>query len=193
MVFYKINEELTIDKNNISEIVSRPNNTVDICMKNGNCYNCHETFEHIWDKLNNNEQNKKWQPQEQESYYYINSLGQIWGEIYAEAHEDLWRKMNGNCFPTREQADQYLENLKTKAELKALADELNGDEVIDWEDCNQDKYYLTYNGKDNHISCSLAEVCMISGNIYCLSEYFISKAIDRIGEQRLINMIKAGV
>jgi hypothetical protein len=137
--------------------------------------------------------NKKWQPQEQESYYYINSLGQICGEIYAEAHEDLWRKMNGNCFPTREQADQYLENLKTKAELKALADELNGGEVIDWTDEKQWKYTLLLNCYTNVLWPVIHTIHRNPNAIYCLDENLFEKAIERIGEQRLIDMIKAGV
>jgi uncharacterized protein YfcZ (UPF0381/DUF406 family) len=117
-------------------------------------------------------------------------------DIHSEAsmlQYDAYKKVN-NVYENSQQAEQHIENLKTKAELRELANELNGDEVIDWGNENQNKYRLFYNydrhgvtwGAENNISKA-------QGAIYCLDEDFLLKAIERIGEQRLIEMIRSGV
>jgi hypothetical protein len=143
--------------------------------------------------LKREKENKKWQPEMDEQYYLITSAGAIDTEMWYGTVEDNFRLSVGNCFQTEAQAEQYRENLKTKAELEALADELNGEEVIDWSNLNQDKYYLIYAVYNNRIGYSTSELCMISGNVYCLDENFKTKAIERIGKQRLIDMIRSGV
>jgi hypothetical protein len=136
-------------------------------------------------------ENKKWQPKPNDAYWYIGDDGEIFTDIGADISTD-WRLSQGNVFATEEQAEQYLENLKTKAELRKLADELNGDRVIDWENSHQDKYYLIYYPMTEHIEGALADD-ISCGNIYCIDSDFMEKAIERIGEQRLMDMIKAGV
>jgi hypothetical protein len=149
-------------------------------------------LEEIQKEKEQTENNKKWQPMINETYYYLGS-GEVCAAPYDNNELDKWRISQCNCFQTREEAEKRLENLKTKAELKALADELNGDEVIDWNNLDQDKHYLIYDVYNHRIGYSTSELCMISGNVYCLDEDFKTKAIRRIGEQRLIEMIKSRV
>ena len=99
----------------------------------------------------------------------------------------------GNCFKTEQEAKEQSENLKTKAELRALAEELNGDEVIDWSNAVQYKYCIDYLDAEGCLSFNRSTVYKLQGVIYCLVSNFRVKAIERIGEERLIKMIKSGV
>lgn len=139
------------------------------------------------------QKNKKWVPQIDGVYYMVDNGGGIQELDWEDMEYDQWRLSQGNCFETEEQAEQYLENLKTKAELKALADELNGDEVIDWIDESQKKFNIYYDYA--MFELRQKEMCdnRSQGTIYCLDSKFLKEAIDRIGEERLIEMIKAGV
>jgi hypothetical protein len=138
-------------------------------------------------------ENKKWIPKEGEKYYFATHFGVVGVAIYEGASGDEWCIEQGNYFRSENEAELYLENLKTKAELKVLADELNGGNVIDWNDFHQEKYYLICDVYNNRIDDSSCETCMISGNVYCLDANFLKTAIECIGEKRLIDMIKAGV
>lgn len=97
----------------------------------------------------------------------------------------------GNCFKSEQEAEEYKENLLTKQQLKDLALELNNGVEIDWENENQKKYYLEYGcySLDYDITYSYINL----GQIYCLNEDFLKIAKDRIGEEKIIKLIKSGV
>jgi hypothetical protein len=145
------------------------------------------------EELQKEKDNKEWQPEIEQNYFYIDSCGDVENCGYSMSYIDKWRLKQGNCFKTHEQAKKHLENLKTKAELKALADELNGKEMIDWNNEEQEKFCIVYvpsrNTLENHIGCFYK----IQGAVYCLDEDFSEKAIEHIGKQRLIDMIRSGV
>lgn len=155
----------------------------------------------LQEKINNLEKQdkkRKWQPAFEDVYFYVSSEGDIYTEKWCMTLDDTFRISSGNCFKTLEEAEKHLENIKTKAELRQLADELNGEEVIDWKNENQQKFNLCYNygTMDTDIAGLWQERRYSNrsqGTIYCLDENFLKFAIQRIGEQRLINMIKAGV
>lgn len=136
---------------------------------------------------------KKWQPQMKEVYFYVTSEGYIYTENWYKTQIDTFRKHTGNCFKTKEEAEQHLKNIETKIELQQLADELNGDRVIDWEHYNPTKYSIMYDYGLKTISLSTTATSRDADVIYCLDEYFADIASERIGEQRIINMIISGV
>jgi hypothetical protein len=141
------------------------------------------------------QENKKWRPKGGEYYYYLGDCGYIYEAIASFSESDIrkYRIRHGNCFKTREEAEQYRENLNIKAELKALADELNGGEVIVWTNSKQKKYYIFYNHTANILETCADIVCQNQSSIYCLDKNFLNEAINQIGEQRLIDLIKSGV
>jgi hypothetical protein len=144
------------------------------------------------EKQQSKQENKKWKPKSGETYFYIDCMGEVSKRESQESYYDKWRVSQGNYFKTKEQAKQHLENLKTKAELKELMEELNGDKIIDWENPDQKKYYIYY----SYPGEMLQTMClndMKSMDIYCLDKDFLNKAIKKIGEKRLINMIKSEV
>jgi hypothetical protein len=132
---------------------------------------------------------KKWQPKKDEVYYFVSGDGDVEKCPHRNSFYDRWRIPQGNCFKTEREARQHLENLKTKIELRHLADELNGDRVIDWEHYNPTKYSIIYDYGLKTISLGTNATARDAGVIYCLDENFADIAEQRIGEQRLINMI----
>jgi hypothetical protein len=145
------------------------------------------------EKLKGKQENKKWKLERGIKYYFATHFGVVGTAIYEDSSGDKWCIQQGNCFQTEEQAEQYLENLKTKAELRALADELNGDRIIDWEHYNPTKYSIMYDYGLKTISLGTTATSQDADVIYCLDENFADIASERIGEKRIINMIKAGV
>lgn len=141
------------------------------------------------EKLKNEKKGKRWKPDCGEEYY-VGLFGSVCKLKWNNCPEDNYLYSQGNCFKTRHEAEEHLENLKTKAELRALAEELNGDEVIDWNDGEQWKYCIFYTSR---IASDERCTCQSQGAIYCLDPDFLDKAIKRIGEERLIKMIKSGV
>ena len=128
-----------------------------------------------------------------EFYYYLDSLGFIQRTYWNDGPMDSYRYSVGNCFKTEQEAYGYKENLITKQQLKDLALELNNGVEIDWSDDKQLKFYI-YLGKfqqdldqDNNIGC------LDIGQVYCIDESFLDVAKERIGEEKLINLIKSGV
>ena len=145
------------------------------------------------EKLKNEKKGKRWKPDCGEKYYYLGLFGHV-GELkWENCFEDQYLYSQGNCFKTEQEAKEQSENLKTKAELRALAEELNGDEVIDWENFTQSKYHLYVNKENMKLSILFNDCLQFQGAIYCTDQDFKNKAIKRIGEERLIKMIKSGV
>lgn len=137
---------------------------------------------------------KRWEPEYGEQYYYISD----WGTIeYSEWHKrnnwdaDDFRYSTRNCFETKEKAQEHLDNIKTYYELKNLADKLNNGEEIDWEDDNQTKFYLylAYDEGTIQILKNTEWTTKSQGTIYCLDSEFNNKAIEKIGRGRLIKLL----
>lgn len=129
-------------------------------------------------------------PKKGEIYYYLDVAGLICRDIWYGVEEDLFRFSIGNCFKTEEEVEEYEENLLTKQALKDLALELNND--IDWKSENQYKYYLYLDYQTNTLSMNWVYT-QRDNNIYCLNAEFLVIAKDRIGEEKLIKLIKSGV
>lgn len=140
-----------------------------------------------------NKKDIRFKPEYGGYYYYLGSNGNITKTDWANLTGDWFRYNSGNCFKTEDEGRDYKENLITKQQLKDLALELNNGVEIDWSDDKQLKFYI-YFGKfqqdldqDNNIGCSDI------GQVYCIDESFLDVAKERIGEEKLIKLIKSGV
>lgn len=145
------------------------------------------------EKLKNEKKGKRWKPDKGEEYYFVSHFGDTHCTTWLDANSDNFRYQQDNCFTTEKKAQEHLENLKTKGELRVLAEELNGGEVINWETLCQYKYHLYCDNRKDNLEQDYNNQFQKQGIIYCLDPDFKDKAIDRIGEERLIKMIKAGV
>lgn len=131
----------------------------------------------------NGSKGKVWKPDYRRKYFYVNECGGIMNSKWYDDSIDADRYEIGNCFQTKEAADFALEKLKVEAELRRFAEE-NNEYEIDWEDDDQEKWFMYYN-------CDMKKIDIIYNTVlktHCI--YFSSKkiakqAIDYIGEERL--------
>lgn len=131
----------------------------------------------------NKPKNKVWNPEENETYYYSYSDGNIEKATCDNLNVDKNRYAIGNCFKTKEEAEFALEKQKVITELKRFALEHN-EEDIDWNDSNQRKCFLSYQHDKNIIFIDFYYSVQIY-NIYFTSEEIAQAAIKEIGEERL--------
>ena len=131
-------------------------------------------------------------PEYEATYYFLSSDGKIIRTLWYGIDLDLFRFNTGNCFKTEQEAEEYKENLLTKQALKDLALELNNGVVIDWDDEKQYKFYIYYDYEVEKLVCHWLEVVK-TFDVYCLNNQFLDIAKDRIGEEKLIKLIKSGV
>lgn len=138
-----------------------------------------------------NKKDIRFKPEYGEYYYYLGSNGNITKMYWANLTGDWFRYNSGNCFKTEEEASDYKENLLTKQQLKDLALELNAGVKLDWENVTQLKYYIFITPHfelEQHYLTTYRD-----SNIYCLDKDYLAIAKQRIGEKKLINLIKSGV
>ena len=123
---------------------------------------------------------RRWKPEVEETYYYINGLGDVCAIEWSDDDFDQDLYSLGNCLKTREEAEFTLEQLKVLAELKEYAENV---EVEEW-DGNTKHYYLYYHIIEDNIGWGWSWYS-ISSNIYFSSEEQVRKAIEAIGKDRL--------
>lgn len=133
----------------------------------------------------------RWQPILGQYYFYLDGLGSVLRTKWDYDDIDFYRYNIGNCFKTVQEAEDYKENLLTKQKLKDLALELNNGVEIDWE--NENPKYLLYTDDRKRIVQNVSYDLTDLGQIYCLSKKFLSTAKKRIGEKKLIKLIKSGI
>lgn len=137
----------------------------------------------------------RWQPILGQRYFYIDDGGVIRCVEWQYDDEDVFRFNTGNCFKTEQEAKDFKENILTKQALKDLALELNEGKQIDWHDSRQHKYSLQidYDYGKYYLSSDPMSSIKELGQVFCLDKDFLTIAKKRIGEEKLIKLIKAGV
>ena len=136
----------------------------------------------------------RWQPILGQCYFYLDDSGVIRCVEWQYDDEDEFRFNTGNCFETEQEANDFKENLLTKQQLKDLASELNDGVEIDWDCYGQDKFYIFLDFDSKYfLNSNYVFQFKELGNVYCLNKDFLSIAKDRIGEEKLIKLIKTGV
>lgn len=125
-------------------------------------------------------------------YFYLSSHGYITETLDKYQATDDIRYELGNYFKTKDEAIEYRTYLETKMKLKMLAKRLNKGKLMDWQDDNQQKYYLFFNHEREEISMERNQIYQ-HPTIYCLSSNFRNIAISEIGKQALIDYLKSEV
>ena len=99
---------------------------------------------------------------------------------------------NIGFYISKEACEKALKHIEIENKLRALAFDLNGNRDIteeEWEDYDIKKYFLLVNCVCLDIRQSCEDIVMYHGSIFCLSEKFIDKAIELIGEEDLLEYL----
>lgn len=131
---------------------------------------------------------KRWRAKMNDTYFYINDAGYV--DVSHENNDsfDKYRFKTRNYFKTEEEAEEYQEIMNTYYDLMDLAEELNNGEKIDWHNEYQCKFPIYYSFKCDTLDEGIAYVCKEFGQIYCLDEDFLKKAIKKIGKDKLTKL-----
>lgn len=136
-------------------------------------------------KKENKKENKRWRAKIHDTYFYINDFGYADGCHETNDGVDNYRYKIRNYFKSEEEAEEYQEVINTYYDLMDLAEELNKGRKIDWNDEDQCKYSFYYKYDCDSFETLFAHSYKNSGQIYCLDEDFLKKAIKKIGEDKL--------
>lgn len=131
---------------------------------------------------------KRWRARINNPYFYVDDFGEVDGCHEYNEYGDNYRYKTRNYFATYEEAEEYKEVMNTYYDLMDLAEELNNGEKIDWNDNQQCKYTIYYRFKCDTLDDGIAYVCKEFGQIYCLDEDFLEKAIEKIGKDKLTKL-----
>lgn len=133
---------------------------------------------------------KRWKPEPNEEYYYVNQVSEMTEDKNDEADIDVRRYKAYNCFRTKEQAKLEAEKILVRRQLEDIAKRLNKGVKIDWHNQTQIKYGISYNTDTNVIETYFASFNKSMGSTYCLDVNFKDIAIKEIGEERLLSYLR---
>lgn len=131
----------------------------------------------------NGSKGKVCKPENNEKYFFISGCGVINSCRWINDSTDNGCYEIGNCFKTKEEAEFALERGKIETKLRRFADE-NNEYEIDWEDDDQEKWFIYYN-------CDTKKIDIIYNTVlktHCIhfsSKEITKQAIDYIGKERL--------
>lgn len=140
-----------------------------------------------------NKKDIRFKPEYGEFYYYLDSSGTIQRTYWNNGVFDNHRYNIGNCFKTEQEVYDYNENLITKQQLKDLALELDNGVEINWDYKDTRKYTIYLSCDSDELADDWNWITRTVGGVYCTNEKFYKIAIERIGEEKLIKLIKSGV
>lgn len=127
---------------------------------------------------------ERWKPKKYDIFYYLNGFCEVISSKLCDDQSDRMLYETFNCFQTREQAETEAEKILVRRMLEDIARRLNRGRKIDWDDENQEKYFIDYDNARNKFSCGYG-LCTSFAPVYCLDKTFKNAAIQEIGEERL--------
>lgn len=134
-------------------------------------------------KEKESKEKSRWKPENKQEYWFVNSFGEVKGDIWCDVDRDKDRYKRGNCYRTKEECEFAAECELVEQELKDYADEHNEGEIV-WDDGSK-KFHLIY----DHHEWEIGILCCSKfqrKDIYFTSEEIARCAIETIGEERLI-------
>ena len=138
---------------------------------------------------------KRWRAKSGFRYFYLCDDGIIRYATDFYNMPDDYRYATGNYFETEAEALRYKQNLITYQQLKDIALRLNKGQKIEWENKEQNKYYIYYNyiPQLNKFICSYENIGQSLNTVYCLNKKFLNVALSEIGEEKLKQLLERGI
>ena len=124
-------------------------------------------------------QSKRWEPEHNEHYWLIEGES-IHESLWFNDADDNWRYLTGNCFKTKEEAEEYKKQIEYTARYKNYIEEHS--EPLDWHNESQYKYFPEFYSNEGRINIDYYCTIKHQGVIYASSEQIIEDAIKEIGE-----------
>lgn len=118
-----------------------------------------------------------WDLKKNDSYYYIDTSGSVWCDIWEDEEIDNGRRNIGNCFLTEEEAEFEVERRKVEAILLKY-----GRREFKYSEGN---HYIYYDFPESSIEIGCYKSCQDQGAIYFDTEELCLKAIDEAGEDNI--------
>ena len=110
-----------------------------------------------------------------EQYWFVDSVGNVFGDYWYDSMADNYRKDFLRIFKTKKECERYLEIQKAfKEESKKFEP--------NWKDVNQDKYYLFYDHAENSVEIGWSPWC-VQAVLYFESRKVLEELISRFGEE----------
>lgn len=129
---------------------------------------------------------ERWKPKDNEKFWYITDCITVnCSPFISKTQIDNMRLKNYNCFPTREEAETEAEKILVRRQLEDIARRLNKGQKIDWNNEDQNKYFICSNHWQDTIILEHGLKNKFCGVIYCLDKNFLDVVIKEIGEERL--------
>ena len=122
-------------------------------------------------------QSKRWKPEYNKEYWMVE--GTVYDICWYDNPIDNWNYLTGNCFKTKEEAEEYKKQIEYTARYKNYIEEHS--KPIDWES-EQKKWYVEFDTEDGNIEVNCVYAYKGQGTIYASSEQIIKDAIKEIGE-----------
>lgn len=119
---------------------------------------------------------KRFIPNVGEEYWYIDSLGGIEYTSNNKTDYDIWALNHNLVFKTEKECEEYKEFLELLDEYKFEPD---------WNNHEQDKYYLFYDINKKRIVITCANMSEITTNPYFKSEKYAKEFIEKAGEDNI--------
>lgn len=117
-----------------------------------------------------------------DEYYYIQSNGDIFPDVWYGTEADDRYFSQGNIFPTKEAAKLEAKRRNLLARFRAFRDECNGDWKPDWDNHLENKYYIGFGLKGFGVcSTALKKVFPIFG--YFMFKKDAQRAIELFGDE----------
>lgn len=108
-------------------------------------------------KMQQGEQ-KLWKPEIGESYFFIRSDFGVTDKVKGTTSFETDRISNGNCFPTKERAEQVAKKMRLLLRLEQLHDMLCPDYVPDWED-DRLKFQVYFDHEQGNLNITASSYC----------------------------------
>ena len=120
---------------------------------------------------------KRWKPSVGEKLWYVDDWGDIDWYYWADTKSGNWHYNQGNCFKTKEEADEYKKYLEAYARIKQ-----SSSFEPDWKDEYQDKWAIYYSYIAKELDFSRSTYCQYPVPAYYATEEEAELAIKDYGE-----------
>ena len=122
------------------------------------------------------EEDGKFVPKNGDTYWAITMVGMVDYYSWFDGRFDNCQLSSGNCYQTKEEAEQALDFQTRKANLiKEIED---SSDIIDWGDGQQYKYYFSYKYASGSLRYTFRRMVQYDGVTYTTNKVFLEELIE---------------